>query len=136
MSGENLELVRRAFAAAIRRPRPDFATVNALFHPDHELVTPLSRLEGATHSGAAGFGDWLRSRGEDWDGLTFRLDQLVALDEDRVLVASSFMGRSKRGGVPIEQVQGLVVSVRDGKVVRTEAYSSVDEALASVGARE
>jgi ketosteroid isomerase-like protein len=136
MSGENLELVRRAFEAAIRRPRPDFTTVNALFHPDHELVTPLSRLEGATYGGAAGFGAWLRSRGEDWDGLTFRLEQVVELDEDRVLLASAFMGRSKRGGVPIEQVQGLVVSVRDGKVVRTEAYSTVDEALASVGAHE
>jgi hypothetical protein len=29
-----------------------------------------------------------------------------------------------------------LVSVRDGKVVRTDAYSTVDEALASVGAHE
>jgi ketosteroid isomerase-like protein len=132
---ENVEIVRRAFEAAVRRPRPDFATVNAVFDPEHELVTPLSRLEGTSYSGAAGFGAWLKSQGEDWDALTFRLERFEELDEDRVLVASAFVGRSKRGGVPIEQLQGLVVSVRDGKVVRTEAYSSVDEALASVRER-
>jgi hypothetical protein len=40
-----------------------------------------------------------------------------------------FMGRSKRDGVPIEQLNAFVVTVRDGKVVRTETYSSSREAV-------
>ena len=35
MSLENVEIVRRAMEAANRRPKPDFATVNDLYHPDH-----------------------------------------------------------------------------------------------------
>jgi hypothetical protein len=34
MSRENVELVTRAMRAATARPKPDFATMNALFHPD------------------------------------------------------------------------------------------------------
>jgi hypothetical protein len=33
-----VELVTRAIRAATARPKPDFATMNALFHPDHVLV--------------------------------------------------------------------------------------------------
>jgi ketosteroid isomerase-like protein len=136
MSRANVELVRRAFLAAIRRPKPDVATVNALYHPHHELVTPLSRLEGTTFRGMSGFRAWLTTRGEDWDSLKFRLERVEELDDDRVLVACSFIGTGRRGGVPIQQVQGLVVTVQGGKVARTEAYSTVEDALEAVGLRE
>jgi ketosteroid isomerase-like protein len=125
-------IARRAYEAGTRRPKPDLATVNALYHPDHELVTPLSRLEGTTYSGAAGFREWFSSRPDDWDSMTFRLDEARAIDHARVLLATTFAGRSRRGGVPVEQEQGLIVTVRDGKVTRTEAYNSVDEALAAL----
>ena len=49
MSEENVELVRRAFEAGIRKPKPDFATVNALFDPDHELISFTSRVEGRSY---------------------------------------------------------------------------------------
>jgi ketosteroid isomerase-like protein len=64
MPRENVEVVRRALEAAVRKPKPDFATVNALYDPDHELVTPISRLEGATLRGAEGFRTWLTGIGE------------------------------------------------------------------------
>jgi ketosteroid isomerase-like protein len=131
MSQEIAEIARRAYEAGTRRPRPDFATVNALYDPEHELVTPLSRLEGTSYRGKAGFGEWLGSRPEDWDELTFRLDDVRVLDDERVLLAAAFTGRGRRGGVEVEQQQGLIVTVRGGRVVRTEAYSSVDEALAA-----
>ena len=131
MSGGNVEIVRRAYAAAFRRPKPDFATVNALFHPNHELVTPLSRLEGTTYSGAAGFREWFSSRADDWESVTFQPQEAVDLDDARVLLSATFTGRGKRAGVPVEQLQGLVVTVRDGKVVRTEAFSTLDEARAA-----
>jgi ketosteroid isomerase-like protein len=126
-----VEIARRAYEAGTRQPKPDFATVNALYHRDHELVTPLSRLEGASYSGMDGFREWLGSRPEDWDSMTFRLDGAHAIDNGRVLLATTFVGRGRRGGVNIEQRQGLIVTVRDGQVVRTEAYNSVDEAKAA-----
>jgi ketosteroid isomerase-like protein len=133
VSQENVEIARRASAAAIKKPKPDFATVNALYHPEHELVTPISRLKGRTMRGAGGFRAWLAGIGEDWESLTHQLEDVAELDADRVLVAAAFRGKSRRGGVWITQQQGVVVTVRDGRVVRTEAYSSVDEALAAIG---
>ena len=38
MSEENVEIVRAAIEATMRRPKPDWETVNALFHPDHEFL--------------------------------------------------------------------------------------------------
>ena len=133
MNHDNVEIARRAYEAGTRRPQPDFATVNALYDPDHELVTPLSRLEGTTYRGAAGFRKWLGSRPEDWESLTFRIDDARAIDEERVLLVATFTGRGRRGGVQVEQQQGLLVTVREGRVVRTEAYNSVDEATAAAG---
>ena len=131
MPEDIVAIARRAYEAGTRRPKPDFETVNALYHPDHELVTPLSRLEGATYEGKAGFREWFSSRDEDWDALTFQLEEAVRVDDDRVLVAARFTGRGKRGGVRIEEVQGLVMTVREGKVVRTEAFSTVEDAVAA-----
>ena len=41
--------------AAIRRPEPDYATLNELYDPHHELVSRMSELEGGGHRGARGF---------------------------------------------------------------------------------
>ena len=65
MSQENVEIVRRAFEAAIRRPRPDFDTVNALFHPEHEYVSRIELgLEGGSARGGRGYRDWLTTAAE------------------------------------------------------------------------
>jgi ketosteroid isomerase-like protein len=128
---EIVQIARRAYEAGTRRPKPDFETVNALYHPEHELVTPLSRLEGTSYTGADGFREWLGSRPEDWESMTFRIDDARAIDEERALLVATFVGRGRRGGVEVEQEQGLIVTVRDGQVVRTESYNSVDEALAT-----
>jgi ketosteroid isomerase-like protein len=133
MPAENVELVRRAFEAAVRLPRPDFATVNALVHPDFEMVTRMSQLEGTSFIGAAGFGAWQRGRDEHFEAPRFRLERIAELDEHRVVVASRFTAKAKRSGPPIDQVQGVVVTVRDEMVTRMETYASVDEALAAAG---
>ena len=130
MPNEHVDIARRAYEAGTRRP-PDLAIVNALYHFDHELITPLSRLEGTTYRGKAGFREWFSSREEDWDELKFQLEAAVGVDDERVLVAARFTARGKRGGVRIEELQGLVMTVREGRVVRTEAFNTVEEAVAA-----
>jgi ketosteroid isomerase-like protein len=129
MSQENVEIARRAWTAASRRPKPDFATINALFHPDHELIS-LVRFRQTSPRGARGFREWLtdidEAYGSSWE---MRLDEARALDERRVLLASVTGLQGKRSGVPVEQRMGVVMTPRDGKVVCTETYRSVEEAL-------
>jgi ketosteroid isomerase-like protein len=121
MAPENVEIARRAFAAAFRRPKPDFAVVNALFDPDHELISQTSKLEGESYIGADGFRRYLASLEEVWDSWTPEVERLAELDDDRVLLAAVFKGRS-RGGVPIEQRYATVVTVQRGRVTRTETH--------------
>jgi hypothetical protein len=58
MSSANVDLARRAFQAAARRP-PDWETVNATYDPEHELVSRFDQLEGGSSKGASGFRDWM-----------------------------------------------------------------------------
>lgn len=46
MSQENLDLVVRAIQAAIKKPKPDFETVDALYDPDHVLVSLAANTLG------------------------------------------------------------------------------------------
>ena len=56
MSQENAEIARRACKAAWRRPKSDFDVLNALAHPDHEMFTIQSLVEGGPgYRGAEGF---------------------------------------------------------------------------------
>jgi hypothetical protein len=65
MSEENVEIVRAAIEATMRRPKPDWKTMNAVFHPDHEFLPRDVGLEGGGgHRGARGYRDWTTRTGE------------------------------------------------------------------------
>jgi ketosteroid isomerase-like protein len=136
MSQENVEIVRRAIEAAIRRPKPNFATMNDLFHPDHEFISRRDALEGGSSRGVRGYRDWLQNAGEtlEWES---RLEEVTEIDGDRVLAITPTRFRGRSSGVILdEQRIGCIVTVQDGKVTRTEAFPSRDEALEAVRLRE
>jgi ketosteroid isomerase-like protein len=137
MSQETVELVRRAVAAIFRRPKPDFATVNALYHPEHEQISIASRVEGESGlRGARGFREVLDSYSETFEWWEASADEVRDIGDDRVLVTAVFTASGKRGGVPVEERFGMVVTVHDGKVTRTETFSSPEEALKAVGLQD
>ena len=51
------------------------------------------------------------------------------IDDARVLVTGVFTAVGKRGSVPVEQRYAHLVTVRDGKITRTESFLSPEEAL-------
>jgi ketosteroid isomerase-like protein len=137
MSQENVELVRRAVAAIFRRPRPDFAAVNALYHPEHEQIPIESRVEGRSRlRGALGFREFLDSSSETWEWWEASAEEVRDIGDDRVLVAGVFTALGKRGGVPVEERFAMVLTVHDGNVTRTETFSSPEEALKAVGLQD
>jgi ketosteroid isomerase-like protein len=129
MSRENVEIVRRAVEATNRRPKPDFDVVNALYDPDHVLVAQLSAVEGETFHGARGFREWLINLDQAFDGLGSQLERVTEIDDHRVLLVQTLSLRSRRAGVPIEEDMAAIMTLRDGKSVRTEAYPLVERAL-------
>jgi ketosteroid isomerase-like protein len=128
--------VRRAYDAARRRPKPDFATIYALYHPDHELISIASRVEGRSFVGAEGFREVLRAYDETWESWGIDVEQMRSVDAERVLIVGVARATGLRSGVGIEQRFGQLVTVRDHKVVRTEIFSSPEAALAAAGLEE
>jgi ketosteroid isomerase-like protein len=124
----NVELARRALEAANASP-PDYATMNALFHRDHEFVSRVDALERGIHRGARGYRAWLRDAGEavEWEG---RLEEVRAIDADHVLAIMPGRVRGMSSGVVLNDERwGVVMTLRDGRVTCTEVYASAERAL-------
>ena len=63
-------IVRRALEAAFRRPKPDFATINDLFHPDHEFTSRIDALDLTTEAIETLERDFARMSRAHWLGRT------------------------------------------------------------------
>jgi ketosteroid isomerase-like protein len=135
MSQENVGLARRAIEAALRTPKPDFATMNELYHPEHEFISLVDALEGDRHIGGRGYRDWLAGAGEAvaWES---SLEAIREVDDERVVAVMRMRGEGVSSGVPWEQPNACLMTIRDGKVVRTVVYPSFEDALKAVGLAE
>jgi ketosteroid isomerase-like protein len=136
MSQENVEIARRGAEAAFRRPAPDFDAINELYHPEHEMVSLADRLEGGVVKGSSGYRAWIASNAETWESWDAAITDVVAVDRDRVLVQTVFTATSKRGGVPVRQPIAAIITIRNGRIVRSDLYGSRAEALEAVGLQE
>jgi ketosteroid isomerase-like protein len=133
VSQENVAIVRRAMEAAFRKPEPDYPTVNDLYNPDHEFISLVDALEGEKHSGARGYREWRRNV-QDAVEYSSRLGDVTEIDEDRVLAIMPTSTRGKSSGIALEEQRfGCIVTVRGGKIIRTEVYPSPEEALEAAG---
>jgi ketosteroid isomerase-like protein len=128
----NVDLVRRAIEAAIRRP-PDLPTVNSLFDPEHELLQLTHGPESRTpHVGAVGFRD-RRAQMDQAGAWRVEIDDAIAASDVRVVVLLRFLLRGERSRAQVEQRLGLLVTLRDGKLTRTETFPAWQDALAAAG---
>jgi ketosteroid isomerase-like protein len=135
MSQENVELVRRAWAAAWSRP-PDWARLAALYHPDHVFESDYGGVNNTAYRGASGFEEFLADQGETWGDWRHALDGVIDTGGDAVVIEARLIARGKHSAVAVEERYGVVVTVVDGRIVRTRAFISVQEALKAVGLSE
>ncbi len=131
----NAELVRRAFEAFTRQPKPDWATVNELFHSDHELHSLVGELEGGHARGAAGGRDFQSKLDTTWSQWTLEIQEIHEAPDGRIVMLQRTRYRGKTSEVPLEQRPGAVCALRDGKIIRTDIYATWDDALDAVGLR-
>jgi ketosteroid isomerase-like protein len=143
MSREELELATRAIRAVSARPKPDFATMNEVFHPDHVFVPVFRQLEGEEFHGARGAQQFFESSGVhtetsdapmSWEGSDF--EGAVDVGNHKVLVVANARYHGSASGIEFEQRFWVVMTVRDGRIARTETYTDPAAALATVGLSE
>jgi ketosteroid isomerase-like protein len=93
------------------------------------LVAQLAGVEGAPFHGARGFREWLTNMDQAFEWLESRVEQVTEIDDHRVLLVQTLSLRSRLADVPLQLNLAAIMTVRDGRIVRTENYRSVEQAL-------
>jgi ketosteroid isomerase-like protein len=140
MSRENVEIVRRLYSL-----RPDAAgivrgdfdkVVFDYFHPDVELVPPLSYPDTeSSYRGQEGVRRWFRQIDEIWDDWRFEAERFIDAG-DRVVVFVRVSGTAKQSGAAVAISDAHVLTLRDGRVTRVDVFLDRPEALEAAGLRE
>jgi ketosteroid isomerase-like protein len=75
----------------------------------------------------------LESLFEAWERYRLKPQEIRDAGEDRVLAVVKEIARGRASGIEVASDWGYVMTVRDGRVARVEAYRDPAKALAAVG---
>ncbi len=125
MSEETRLLVERLLAAYSREEGPDFDAVGEIISDDHVFV-PAGEVGEV--DGRRGYMRWFRDINES---MPMRYDGSGAIDcgPGRAIGVISTHYRSATSGVESVQRMWIVFTVADGRVIRSEAYTTPEAAL-------
>jgi ketosteroid isomerase-like protein len=132
MSPENVERIREAYR---RVNEGGFAAIVDLIDPRFEMDAPQGVESSQAHD-KEGLREWFWKMGEIWEELRFDPKEMIELDEERVLAVAHTWARASGSRIEISQDLTHVWTLRDGRVVRLNAYSTKAEALEAVGLPE
>jgi ketosteroid isomerase-like protein len=133
MSEENVKTVQRGFDAV---GRGDLSAMAAELAPEFEYV-PTGAFVGVreTSAGAEGFMRFLESFWEEFNEPSIELRQLTDAGE-AVLTWVTFRGRGTQSRAETSLDLWIVWTLRDGKLIRGQAFRSNDEARTAAGLSE
>jgi ketosteroid isomerase-like protein len=131
MSGEKVEIVRRAFAYEIYG-EGDRAEAEELFDP-YVVINPAE--EGPSYGIDAIRDNFEHWKGA-WDELDVEIEDVIEAGEDRVLLTAHHRGRGRASGIEVDTRLYSIYTLRGGKVLRTDEYADRAEALEAAGLRE
>jgi ketosteroid isomerase-like protein len=136
MSNENVELVRRVYEAVARR---DSGSVLDLYDPD--FVSDISRLPEYALTGQTTIrgreelrSSW-REWYEVWESFEDDCEELIDAGEHVISVVTR-RGRGRASGAETSKRVAGVWTIRNGRVVRTVWFPSVEEAFEDAGLSE
>jgi ketosteroid isomerase-like protein len=132
MSGENVEVVRRAFDAF---EREGLDGLMCYLDPQVEWMTTGAFLEAATYRGHEGVRGYLGAMIDEFDDLRNTPEEFIDAGE-QVVVMTRASGRGKLSGAPVELTMASVSLVRDGRIIRICNYRAKAEALKAAGLSE
>jgi ketosteroid isomerase-like protein len=125
MSQENVEIVRRMHRAWTEG---GFPAVAEFTHPDFEMRQMAHHFLGGTYRGA----DAARSMTDFtlyFEDFRAEPEEFIDIGNNRVVVAIRERGRPHGATVELDQVFGVIYTLRDGKLAYMEWFNSPAEAL-------
>ena len=132
MSQENVEIVRRIFAAWGKEGSP---LGSGLLSEEIEWVNPSEAIEPGTRKGTPAFVEAAESISAAFAGLRVDFERYVDAG-DKVVVIGVLRGHGHGSGVEIERRQGYLWTIRHGKAIRFQWFNDPSDALEAAGLRE
>ena len=138
MSSENVELVRRLYTTLGRRGSPlDFeqrltdAALAPFLDPDVEWIPVADSLQAVDrYHGFDGVRRFWSEFVGAWD--EYRVEPLEFHDaQDQVAVVVHIVGRTK--GLEVDETRSSLLTIRNGLVIRVEAFADRDAAREAAG---
>jgi uncharacterized protein len=124
-----VEAVRRAWEASTQH---DNEAVFRLYDSEVEIHDAFyDRIYRGVDGVREYFRDWV-STFDEWGA---EVEEWIDAGDDVIAVLRS-RGRGKRSGIPVEELQSHVWTLRDGKLWRLRIYATKAEALTAVGLEE
>jgi len=132
MSEENVEIVRRTYAAA---NRGDFDSANEHLHPEIEFHTYAQSPEAGVYRGKDAVLQYNQGLFAQFESINVELEELIDAGA-RVVVMSTQYAVPKGGRQEMEVHLAEVWSVRDGLLIERRSYSTREDALEAAGLSE
>jgi ketosteroid isomerase-like protein len=130
VSEENVEVVRAMYEHWARGDFPPKFIDPDIVHSRIGAQTP--DLEGewrGLEAFSEAFGEYLQA----FSDLRTEAEEIIDIDDERVLVLSRQTAEGKLSGVPIDHEFGDLFTLRAGKVVRYDSYWDRAEAMKAAG---
>ena len=132
MSQENVEIVQKALAAFNRRDRTAWL---AFYDPEFENVPPRDWPESAAIKGPEAVWEFYVETQEPWQGATFEAGELFDVG-NKVAAEIRAEMRGKASGASVPWALWQVITIRNGRALRSEWFSDRADALEAAGLSE
>jgi ketosteroid isomerase-like protein len=133
MSQEYVELLRQGFDALRRR---DSGAFLALTDPECTWVPPANWPENAPIQGREAIWDFIVELDDAWEDGAYVLLDVIESGNDTAVARVARQVRGKTSGVDADFEYWNVVTLRDGKMSRSEWFEDRAEALEAAGLSE
>jgi len=129
MSEENVELVRRRFAAALGG---NWETALEDLDPDVEIHDYDIPDAGGVFRGHDGYRDWVKHWTEGWETTRMEDPEFRAIGDDCVIALFRMVAIGAHSGLELERDDAVVYRIRAGRIVRVEYFNDQQQALGAV----
>jgi ketosteroid isomerase-like protein len=131
MSQTNVELARRAVEHFMQTGEHAWELIDEEVEVhDHDI------LDAREYRGHAGWARWSEDWGAACAEYSVEPEEFIDADDDRVILVLRLYATGRGSGVKVERQDAMVITVRDGKIVRVDYYNSKQQGLESVGLAE
>jgi ketosteroid isomerase-like protein len=122
---DNAELVRRGYEAF---NRGDFEGVLALFDPELRINVLPETMMAQTFHGHEGFLRLMAENAEMFESYRNHPEEVIELGDDHIVVIVRSEARGRLSGAEVEGRLVHLWTLRDGRVIRFEAFPTTEEA--------